>query len=325
MSGTSAARRASLRALLVLALAGRAGAQAVEASGITLVIPAPEGGTADRVGRRIAARLSEILEARIPVRNAPGLNGAVGTKAIKEAAPDGQTFGLAISTAMVASRLLSKAGVDYQPLEDFEWFAVIGSYPSALVIPGSDTVADFKAWIDRAQKASRPMTVGTFGAGSVGQLATAFLQLEQRASLVARPMESLSEGYRALTAGTLDALFDGASTAISEAPRTGNRILAVTGLQRVAALPQVPAFGEIWPGQAFTVWIGLVAPKGFPHAVYSRLAAAIGVLVLEPRHVEGMQSEGLSVIGVTGARARAYVEDDIVRMARLIARLPEQR
>lgn len=291
-----------------------------------MVIPAPGDGTADRVGRRVASRLSEILDARIAVRNAAGLNGAVGTTAIKDARPDGQTFGLAISTPMVASRLLSKAGVSYQPLEDFEWLAVIGSYPSALVIPGSDSVADFKAWLARAQKAGRPLTIGTFGAGSVGQLATAFLQLEQRANLVARPMESVSEGYRELATGALDALFDGAPNAISDAPRTGNRIIATTGLQRVAALPQVPAFGEIWPGQAFTVWIGLVAPKGFPQAEYSRLASAIGVLVLEPRHVEGMQSEGLAVIGVTGARARAFVEDDIVRTARLIARLPaEQR
>jgi tripartite-type tricarboxylate transporter receptor subunit TctC len=64
-----------------------------------------------------------------------------------------------------------------------------------------------------------------------------------------------------------------------------------------------------------------VAPRGLPPDVYSRLASAIGVMMLEPRHAQALRATGLSYVGLNGPKARAYVEDEIVRTARLIARL----
>jgi hypothetical protein len=47
------------------------------------------------------------------------------------------------------------------------------------------------------------------------------------------------------------------------------------------------------------------------------------VLLLEPRHAESLRAAGLRYLGLGGAQALAYVEDDVLRTARLISRLGE--
>jgi len=315
-------------AALALAAGPLARAQGTPAAAeppMSLIVPTPEGGTADRVGRHVAGALGEILGEPIQVRNMPGLHGALGTSAIAAAPSNGRVIGLAISNAMIAARLLSQAGVSYQPLEDFEWLAILGSYSNALVVPGREPSAGFKEWIERARTSPVPLVVGTFGVGSAGHLAVAYLQIEQKLNVVSRPLESLDIGYREMSAGTLDGVLDGVPNASVDAPRTGHRILAVTGAVRESTLPASPCFGELWPGQSFPVWVGLVTPKGLSPNAHSRLASAIGVLLLEPRHAENLRKEGVTLIGHTGQKARAFVEDEMLRTARLIARLSEGR
>ena len=118
----------------------------------------------------------------------------------------------------------------------------------------------------------------SIGTGSAGHLAGAYLRLEQGARLVHRSVESVAERYALLAEGRIDALFDGAPNAAMLAPQAGHRIVAVTSANRVAELPSVPSFGELW-GESFVVWIGLVAPKGLDNAAYGRFATAIGVLL----------------------------------------------
>ena len=118
-------------------------------------------------------------------------------------------------------------------------------------------------------------------------------------------------------------LFDGVPNAMIEAPRAGHPFLAVTSARRVAALPDVPAFGERWP-QSFEVWIGLVAPKGLDKAAYFRIAPAVGVLLAERRHVESMQAAGLTFMGLSGAGTIAFLENEFLRNAKLIGLLNDE-
>ena len=311
-------RRLVLLAIVALPVARGTAAQALPS--VLFIVPSAAGGSLDRVARVAAVALDELLERRIEVINIPGAGGVTGTKAITSYKPDGNTLGLAVSVPMVSGKLLSPAAT-YHPVDDFEWLAILGTYPNAVVVSARRPERTLDELLAAARNATTPLLYGSFGVGTAGHLAGKFLRLEQQVKLEHVPLERVDDGYERLASGQIDFLFDGVPHAKEEAPRAGHSIVAVTSAARVPSLPDVPAFGERWPRESFVVWVGIVAPRGLPPDVYSPLAAAIGVMMLEPRHAQALRATGLDYVGLNGAKAKSYVEAEIVRTARLMARL----
>lgn len=317
-------RRRVLAALGGLALVRGARAQvpALAAAPTTLIVPTPAGNSSDRVGRLLAQALSGTLDAPIRVENIAGNGGVTGTNAIAAAPADGSVLGLAVSSAMVGGKLLSRSA-RFNLSEDFEWLAIVGTYPVAMVIARGSPVRGFDSWLEAARKAPLPLIYASFGSGSGGHLAGAFLRYEQGANLTHRTLDSLNEGYALLGERKIDVLFDGLPNAMVEAARLGHRIIAVTSATRAELLPNVPAFGEFWK-ESFEVWIGLVAPRGLQKDAYLRLTPAVGAVLGERRYVDALRGTGLTLLGLSGRDIRAFLETEVVRHAKLIARLNDE-
>ena len=289
---------------------------------IKLIVPAPAGGSADALGRLVADVLSGILESPVRVENIPGDGGVVGTNAVVNAPRDGSVMGLAVSSALIGGRLLSR-GAQFNPSEDFDWLAILGTYANAMIVGSRTNHTTLEQWLAAAKVAKTPLVYGSFGTGTAGHLAGAYLRIEHGANLSHVTVPSLDDGYAMLNDGRLDVLFDGVPNASVRMPRSGHRVLAVTSPGRAASLPDVPSFGELWQ-QSFVIWIGLFLPKGVPPPAYVRLASAVSVLLSEPRHADSMRAAGLTFMGLSGSGTRAFVEAEFVRSARLIARLNEE-
>jgi tripartite-type tricarboxylate transporter receptor subunit TctC len=309
-----------LAGLAALAMVRTAVAQTRAAHpAIRLIVPVPAGGSADRVGRLVAEALHAILEVPVQVENVPGDGGVVGTNAIAAGPSDGSVLGLAISSAVIGGKLLSRAA-RFNPTEDFTWLAILGSYPNAMVVSAKSVHRQLDAWLAAARTASQPLVYASYASGSAGHLAGAYLRYEQGANLTHRPLESLNHGYALLSEGKIDVLFDGVPNATIEARRLGHPIVAVTSARRATALPDVPAFGERWK-ESFDVWIGLVAPRNLDKAAYFRLAPAVGVLLGEARYVDSLRAAGLVYMGLSGTGTMAFLESEFLRNAKLIGLL----
>ncbi len=204
----------------------RAGAQDSKAP-ITLIVPAPAGVSADRLGRIVADGLSAILEVPVQVDNLSGDGGVTGTNAIAASARDGTVLGLAISSAIVGGRLLSRAA-KFSPIDDFQWLTVLGSFPNAMVVAANSPHSSIASWLDAARETPVPWVYASVGTGSAGHLAGAYLRLEQRARLVHRTVESNEERYALLAEGKIAALFEGIPNAVVQSRRLGHQIIAVT-------------------------------------------------------------------------------------------------
>lgn len=327
MRAVSVARLRTRRRLVAalagcVALGGRQAGALDPGAPVTLIVPADAGVSSDRLGRIAAEALSRILEAPVRVENIPGNGGVTGTNAIAAAATDGSVLGLAISSAIIGGKLLSRSA-KFSPVDDFQWLAILGTFPNALVISAKSRYPSVASWLAASRETSSPWVYASIGTGSAGHLAGAYLRAEQGARLVHRAVESMDERYALLADGKIDALFDGIPNAAIQGQRAGHRIIAVTSADRVVALPSVPSFGELW-GQSFLVWIGLVAPKGLDSAAYVRFATAIGVLLGEPRYAESLRAAGLTFTGLAGRAAISFVEAEFLRNAKLIAFLNEE-
>ncbi len=289
---------------------------------ITLIVPTPAGNSTDRVGRVVAGALSTILEVPVRVDNVPGNSGVIGLNAIAASANDGSVLGLVTSTSLIGGKLLSRSA-RFSPVDDFEWLAILGTFPTVMVVAAGSGYDGLDEWLAAARRAPKPLVYGSVGGGSAGHLAGAYLRYEQGANLSHRTVESLDEGHTLLVDGKIDVLFEGVPSLLPGTARSGQRIVAVTSAKRVASMPNIPAFGELWDN-AFEVWIGLVAPKELDKRAYIRLAPAVGVMLAEPAHLDAMRAGGLQLLGLTGDSARSYMEHEFVRNAKLIARLNDE-
>ena len=98
------ARRRLLALLGALPLARGAGAQTRTAAGtLRLIVPAPAGGSSDRIARIVAEALAGILETTVDVDNVPGNAGVTGTNAIAGGATDGSLLGIVSNSTIVSS------------------------------------------------------------------------------------------------------------------------------------------------------------------------------------------------------------------------------
>ena len=123
-----------MAALAAITAARFAHAQVAQRSaGITLIVPAPSGGSSDKLARLVAEALTAILDVPVRVETIPGNSGVTGTNAIARAPRDGSVLGLAVSSGIIAGKLLSRSA-QFNPSEDFEWLGILGTYPNAMVL-----------------------------------------------------------------------------------------------------------------------------------------------------------------------------------------------
>ncbi len=313
-------RAGRLALALMLPLAAATAWAADPRPAVRLVVPTGAGGSGDRLAHLVAGELAPLLEAPVDIALMPAQGGVAALNAVAAAPPDGRTLGLVLSSPLIAGKLLTRDAA-YNPVEDFDWLAIIGRYGNALVVRANDPAATFAQWLERARTAPKPLRYASLGAASAGNLAGEFLRAEQHARLVHVEYPTAVNAYAALAAGDIDALFDGTPGAAARAVRGDTRVLAVTSHERDRAFADAPAFGELWPGQSFELWFGLAAPRGLPPPARSSLVAAIGVLLLDRDFPARLTALGVRFVGLGGADASQFVRDDVVRQAALIARM----
>jgi tripartite-type tricarboxylate transporter receptor subunit TctC len=89
------------------------------------------------------------------------------------------------------------------------------------------------------------------------------------------------------------------------------RALGVTTSQRSAELPGVPTMVEAGlPGFVATAWLALVAPKGTPPAVVTRLNNELQKIMLEPETVKTLSNAGFDVELAGPDELGSYLRDE---------------
>jgi tripartite-type tricarboxylate transporter receptor subunit TctC len=271
------------------------------------------------VGRIIAIALGKAIGQPVAVRNLASNGGIDALNAVKMIAAHEIRIGLATNAAVIPSQLYPR-GATYKVFEDFEWIGVAGTYPNALVVAPSDPVATLQEWMERVRTSKRPLRFGAGPSGSTGYLAGRHLAAALNVTFVHMLMVTADEGYLALHAGAVDVYIDGLPNALEETTRGGGRILAVTSMLRSPALPEVSAFGELWPNEDYSVFAALVVAAKETEMVRARIKSAWYVLNQQQLARPDAERAGMNYLGLALDDVTRYVEDEFLRHARRIAR-----
>ena len=243
---------------------------------IRLIVPYAAGGPIDVTARFLAERVRDSL-GQVIIENRPGAGGNIGADAVAKAAPDGLTIGIAaVATHAINPWLFAK--MPYNAATDFAPITQMLRVPNVLVMNAETAqrlgINNLRDMIAYAKANPAKLNYGSGGTGSAGHLAGEMFKARAGVFAVHIPYNGGNPAQLALLSGQVDFNFDNLATASANIRSGKLKALAVTTLQRSAALPDLPTVAETLPGFEIDTWWGLVAPAATPRDVLLRLNQA---------------------------------------------------
>lgn len=289
-------RRAMLSAAAALAMAAAvpALAQPYPSKPIRIVLGYGAGGGMDNLARLYGPKLSEILGQPIVIENKPGAGEIVAAQAVMNAPADGYTLWLAAASALVQGPAV-RTDLPYTIEKNFVPVSLIGEAQGIVIVRNQIPINNLKELVAYAKASPGKLNYGTSGIGSGNHLATELFMAQTGAAMTHIPYKSAIENMQAAMAGNVDYAIDIAQTVIPLATEGKLKAIAVTGANRMHALPNVPTIAETGvPGlinntDPFTFY-GLMAPAGTPPQVVQRINEAVNKVASMPDVVEKMRN-----------------------------------
>jgi tripartite-type tricarboxylate transporter receptor subunit TctC len=298
------------RLLALLALCcSSALAQTYPARPITLIIPFPPGGSTDIVGRIAADGMARELGQPFVVDNRGGAGGAIGARAIAEAAPDGYTIGVATVSTHVVNPVVQK-DLRYDVLKDFTFISQIAVVPNVLAVHPSVPAKSVAQLIDHARRNPGKLNFGTPGVGSLGHLIGETFKHSAKVELTHVPYRGAGPALTDALAGQVQVLFDNLPSSLPHIQSGKLRALAVSNGSRVPALPDVPTFAEAGhPLVNDPSWFGLIAPARLSPELAARVHAALVAALRQPEVQKRLEAAAANPVGNSPDAFRKIVSD----------------
>ena len=280
--------------VLILALTP-AVAQDYPVRPITFVVPYPAGGSTDLLARAVADPLRERLGQPVIVENRPGGGGLVGLEVVTRPQADGYTIVLGGTHNVTLAALGVSKSID--TINDLKPVAVIGDIPNALSAGPSAKQKSVAELVARAKAAPGEINIGHPGNGTPGHLLIALLAQDARVDVVAVPYRGNQPAATDLMGGHIPFMMGNLAGTLPFLEGGKVKLVATTGNKRSSFTPDIPTFAEAGLGAGFDtgVWAGIMAPKGTPDAIITRLAENIEAVLKQPATIERLRKLGTEI------------------------------
>ena len=306
-----------LIALALVMTAGAAGAQTYPTKAVRLVVPFLAGGSTDIVGRTVAQKLSEMWGQQAFVDNRPGGGTTIGTEMVAKAAPDGYTLLVTPAPFTINPSLLTK--LPYDALTDFAPITLINTTPLVMVVNPGVPAKNVKELIALAKAKPSKLNFGSSGTGGSNHLAGELFDAMAGVKMVHIPYKGNAGALTDIVGGHLDVVYNGITSAVALIRGGKLRALAVTSLQRSAALPDVPTLNESGlKGFEAVAWNGLSAPAKTPRDVIMKINADVIKIVNSPELKERLKADGSDPVGNSPEQYAAFLRNEIAKWAKVI-------
>jgi tripartite-type tricarboxylate transporter receptor subunit TctC len=302
---------------LALAAGGPAEAQSYPTGPVRVIVPFPPGGGVDSMGRILTQKLAESLGRPLPVENRSGANGSIGTEIAAKAPHDGYTLLFTGAGLVTNPSLYDK--VPYDPVKDFDPISLVSIAPNVLVVHPSVPVKSVKELIALAKAHPKQVLFAGSGSGSTPHLAGELFNTLAKVEMVHLPYRGSGPAVVGILSGEATIMFMPTTNAVQLVKERRLRALAVTTLERVPALPELPTIAESGlKGYESNQWYGVLAPAGTPAEILNQLNSQIVKIMQSPGMKSRMTSDGLVAVGSTRERFATHIKMETAKWARVI-------
>lgn len=314
-------------ALIMLAvLAAAAAAQDWPQRNVRIIVGFGPGGGTDIVGRILAQALQDRLGKPVVVENRPGAGGTIGAEAVARAEKDGHTIGIMTNGHVIAA-VLAKA-LRYDTLAAFDPVSLIATASLAIVARPDFQASSTKELVDLAKSRPGKLSFASVGFGGTQHFTGEMFKQVAGVEMLHVPFRTSPEAISAVLGGQVDLVFDTVSALLGQIQSGALKALAVTGAERFAAVPNVPAAIEsgVLPGFAVTTWYGMFLPQGTPPGIVKKLNAVLNDILSDPDVKENLTKAGVVAQGSTPEAFGKHIADEMVRWNRVreAAGIPQQ-
>jgi len=290
---------------------------------IKLIVPYAAGISPDVMARVVCEKLGPVLGQPMVVDNRAGAGGMIGAEAAAAMPADGYNLFYTVKAVMaIAPHLYLQA--KYNPLRDFKAVSQVLIVPHIVTAtPGApyNTMAELVAY---AKRNPGKVNYASLGVGS--QPHVAMEAWARRLGLQLTHIPYKTAPAPDVMSGVVDLYLEASTTAIPSIQGKRIKALAVSGVERIPALPDVPTMTEFNPeldpnGVIGNSWHTFFAPAGTPDEIIAVLNTEIVKIVRMPEIQSRFRSVGLTPTGTPAASVNAGMAADHAYWGKLISGL----
>src|SRR3954451_18290143 len=284
---------------------------------IKIVVPFAAGGGTDVLARVIAQHLNSKWGQSVVVENQPGASGAIGTRAVMKAAPDGYTLLMASTGALMA---VSSGGDGAFDVNNVLAPIVIGAAPPYLLVVNPKLPVQSAADLIRlAKEKPEGLTFGSSGVGAASHLSGLLFATETGIKLLHIPYKGTGPAVTDLLGGRIDLMF-APGPVVQQFVQSGQlKALGVTDTKRSKFYPEVPTVAESGvPGYESVGWFGLLAPHGTPPEIVHQINQAIVAAMDTQESRDPLAPLGAEPKPQTPEEFGRYINVDVAKWSKLV-------
>jgi tripartite-type tricarboxylate transporter receptor subunit TctC len=284
---------------------------------VRVIVPFPNTAASDALGRIVGDRLGQMYGQQLVIDNRPGAGGFIGSELIRQAAPDGYTFGIVGQPHL--SNVLMRDPKPYDPVRDFQSISLLGLTPNVIVIGKGIEAKTIPDLIAIAKAKPGALNYGSAGVGSSSHLAGALFASKAKIDVVHVPFRVGGDSRSALLTGAIH-YYVFPLPAIVGGIRAGQfRALAIGSAKRAEALPDVPTSAEAgFPQYRSESWFGMIGPRGLSKSLVTKVNADVVAVLKEPATRERIVRAGAEPRHTTPEEFAKMQRDEYVELGTLI-------
>ncbi|MGB3290730.1 MAG: tripartite tricarboxylate transporter substrate-binding protein [Burkholderiaceae bacterium] len=276
-------------------------------SPLTIVVGYAPGGATDRAARIVATGLQAKLGVSVVVENKTGAGGRIAAQHVKTAGANDNVLLLGNPAVMVVAPLVFES-LPYDAQKDFQPVSMVTEYGFGVAVSENSPIKDMAGLVKWAKANPDKFNIGVPATGSLPHFFGLMLskQIGTEGQIIgyrgsAPVITDLIGGAVPVAIDTLDAL-----TRHHQGKRI--RILATSGQEREAALPDVPTFKQAGVDLQASGWNTFFASSAMPADKAAMLGEAIKSVTAEPSVRKTLQENDLIPVSANAQETGKLVE-----------------
>jgi tripartite-type tricarboxylate transporter receptor subunit TctC len=279
--------------------------------------PDPAGGPTDAIARIVAADIAGPLGQNVVVENVSGASGAIGTRAVAKARPDGLTITLGNNQTHGNNMFMLK-DPGYDAVKDFTPLAGSGAFEHVFVVRNGLEAQGIQDVIRLAKAAPGKLNYGSTGVGSGSHLSTELFMARTAIKMTHVPYRGAAPLVQDIIGERIDISNSTLASVLSQIQAGRMRAVALGSAKRNPKLPEVRTLEEQGvTGANASSWTGFFAPAATPAPIVERLSKEILASLRKPEVVEKIDRLGFTVEPRDPQAFRSYQEREVATWVKI--------